>query len=183
MPKPSLVIVLVEDDHHEMLVRRYLRRKGLKPHQMRIERSPSGVGSGEQWVKMRFAKEVIAYRGRRNKAATALITILDADNHAVHERLTQLSSGLSERGMAPVASTEDIVRLVPKRNVETWILCLNEHAVDEETDYKRTRDDWGDLIPGAAETLFRWVGAGDAGIERCIDSLRRGVEELKRLTF
>jgi len=23
-----------------------------------------------------------------------------------------------------------------KRNVETWILCLNVHVVDEETDYK-----------------------------------------------
>ena len=29
---------------------------------------------------------------------------------------------------------EQIARLVPKRNVETWILCLNGQAADEDTD-------------------------------------------------
>jgi len=55
---------------------------------------------------------------------------------------------------------EQIARLVPKRNIETWILCLNGQAVDEDTDYKRRRDDWTELIPEAAETLSKWTHQG-----------------------
>jgi hypothetical protein len=47
---------------------------------------------------------------------------------------------------------EQIAQLVPKPNIETWILCLNGQAVDEDTDYKRRRDDWTELIHEAAET-------------------------------
>jgi hypothetical protein len=52
---------------------------------------------------------------------------------------------------------EQIARLVPKRNIETWTLCLNGQAVDEDTDYKRRRDDWTELIPETAETLSKWT--------------------------
>jgi hypothetical protein len=32
---------------------------------------------------------------------------------------------------------EQIARLVPKPNIETWILCLNGQAVDEDTDLQK----------------------------------------------
>jgi hypothetical protein len=76
---------------------------------------------------------------------------------------------------------EQIARLVPKRNVEAWILCLNGHVVDEEDDYKRKRDDWNDLIPEAAGTLIEWTRQKAALPNHCIDSLRTGVKELNRL--
>jgi hypothetical protein len=52
--------------------------------------------------------------------------------------------------------TEEIARLVPKRNIETWILCLNDVQVNEDADYKRTHDDWTELIRTAAGTLYVW---------------------------
>lgn len=64
MSKPSFVIAIVEDEHHEMLVRRFLKKSGMGPHQVRYERSPLGEGSAERWVRTRFAKEVNAYRDR-----------------------------------------------------------------------------------------------------------------------
>jgi DNA polymerase III psi subunit len=181
MSRPSLVIVVLEDDNHEMLVRRYLKRRGMREHEIRIEISPSGEGSAENWVRKTFAKEVSAYRSRH--AQTKLIVVIDADTGTVQERLRQLDQALKDSGKQVVdADTEQIARLAPKRNVETWILCLNGHAVDEETDYTK-RDDWSKLIPSAAETLFQWTRSTDELPQHCVDSLRSGVRELKHLRF
>jgi len=155
----------------------------MEPHQMTIVPFPSGKGSAEQWVRVRFAKEVSAYRHRHRgrKATTALIVMIDADAHTVDERLAQLDQGLREAGSLPVQKSEPVARLVPKRNVETWILCLNQHRVDEVTDYKDTRCDWNELVPGASETLFQWTRPNAPIPLHCIDSLTKGIVELRRL--
>jgi len=177
-----MVIVLLEDDHQQMLVYRYLKRCGLD-HAMRIKSSPSGGGSAEHWVRQRLVQEVIAYRGRQAKARTALIVVIDADTYTVQERLNQLDQALKDARKQVIAESEQIGRLIPKRNIETWILCLNENAVDEETDYKNTRNAWSDLIPAAAEALFDWTRPNAEPPHHCIDSLRTGVRELRRLEF
>jgi len=97
---------------------------------------------------------------------------------------SQLDQALKNAGKKPVdPANEQIARLIPKRNIETWILCLNEKPVDEETDYKNTRDDWNELIPPAAETLFQWTSSKAEPPNHCVDSLRIGVRELNRLRF
>src|SRR5271166_3621588 len=149
------VIVVLEDDRQKMLVSRYLKKRGMGDREMRIERSPSGGGNAEGWVRKMFAKEVQVYRARQAK--TALIVMIDADTHTVQDRWRQLDQALEDGGKQRVdVEHEQIARLVPKRNVETWILCLNGHAVDEEGDYKKKRDDWNDLIAQATGTLFEW---------------------------
>jgi hypothetical protein len=157
MSKPSLVIVLVEDDHHKMLIYRYLIECGWERHAIRIQQSPSGRVSAESWVRKRFVKETIVYRSRQARALTALIVMIDADTRTVQDRLSQLDQALTDSGQQTVADTERIARLIPKRNVETWILCLNEQAVDEGTDYAGTRSSWNELVPQAAETLCQWT--------------------------
>ena len=178
------VIVVLEDDRHKMLVSRYLKKRGMGDREMRIERSPSGEGNAEGWVRKTFVNEVSNYRRRRAKAKTALIVVIDADNHAVQDRWRQLDGALEDGGKQRVdVEHEQIARLVPKRNVETWILCLNVHVVDEETDYKRTGEDSDNLIPRAAETLSEWTRRIAEPPSHCIDSLRSGVRELNRLRF
>jgi hypothetical protein len=179
MSKPSLVIVLLEDDHHEMLIYRYLINCGLKRYAIRIHRSPSGQGSAESWVLKRFVEETNVYRSRQ--ARTALIVMVDADTRTVQDRLNQLDQALTDSGKQTVVETEQIARLIPKRNVETWILCLNEQAVDEETDYKRTDNNWNELIPTASETLCQWTRSQAEPPNHYVSSLRTGVRELKRL--
>lgn len=181
MSNPSLVIVLVEDDHHRMLVRRYLDECGLKEHEMRIQPSPSGRGSAESWVRKEFVKETKVYRNRQARAQTALIVMIDADTHTVKDRLDQLDQALTASGIQTVTKTERIARLVPKRNVETWILCLNGRAVNEDADYKTRRNKWNELIPPAARTLRQWSTTEPP--DHCVSSLRTGVHELKRLRF
>ena len=184
MNDPSRVIALVEDEHHEMLVRRYLKRCGWNEHEMRMNRSPSGRGSAEGWVRKEFPKEIKAYRRRQASAQTDLIVMIDADAHSVQERLNQLDQALTASAQQAVAEQERIARLVPKRNVETWILCLNNQPdLDENTNYTREGRNWHDLIPPAAETLSRWTKSPDKLPTHCLSSLRIGVRELRRLRF
>ena len=159
MSDPSLAILIVEDDHHERLIRRYLQKRGMKGR-IRVESSPSGTGSAEQWVRKTFVKEVSVCRKRHAK--TALVVVVDADSGTVHGRLKQLDQALQAAGTDPIDSAnEQIARLVPKRNIETWILCLNSKAVDEVADYRKGSH-WGKLIPQAAETLLQWTQSSEA---------------------
>ena len=180
MNKRCLVIVIVEDAPHKMLIYRYLMQRRMGP--IRIELSPSGKGSAENWVRRAFVKEISEYR--RRQAQTKLIVVIDADTGTVENRLRQLDQALKDGGKEPVhPASEQIARLVPRRNIETWILCLNEQEVNEETDYKRTRENWNELIPQAAETLFQWTRSQTEPPNHCVDSLRSGVRELRRLTL
>lgn len=182
MDNPSLVIVLAEDQHHEMLIRRYLRQCGVNKHEIRINRSPSGQGNAEGWVRREFVKEIRAYRVRQARARTSLIVIIDADVHTVEDRLVQLNRALTDLGEEAVRDQDRVARLVPKRNVETWILCLNdEPGLDEDTDYTRERRHWHDMIPPAARMLCQWTQSPAAPPAHCLSSLQIGVHELRRI--
>jgi hypothetical protein len=153
------VIVLVEDRLQQQFFLRYLRRAGIEQHAMRFVSYPAGAGSGEQWVREQFASEVLALSGQ---------TRAPRDDAQAD-------------GIRPDA--EQIARLVPKRNIETWVLCLNNAEVDEETDYKRTRNDWPNLIRPGIETLYSWTRPNAQLPTGCVPSLRLGVAELRRLDF
>ena len=183
MSKPSKVIVLVEDDHQKRLIYKYLIKCGLRRHEIRDELSPSGQGSAESWVRKRFVEETNEYRRRQARAQTGLIVMIDADTRTVQDRLNQLDQALRTSEKPIVDQGEQIARLVPKRNVETWILCLNEQAVEQQTDYKGARNNWNELIPSASETLYQWTRPQAIPPNHCVDSLRTGVQELKRLAF
>ena len=180
MAKPSQIILLLEDKRHEQFIFRYLRKLRIGHHAMRIEKSPPGAGSAEQWVRERFAIEVDACRSRQAK--TKLIVLMDADTYTVQQRHFQLDQALQTAGSPlTLRDAEDVARLVPKRNIETWILCLNNEGVNEETDYKTTHDNWLNLIFNAVDTLYLWTRPNAVLPPSCIESLRIGVTELRRL--
>jgi hypothetical protein len=184
MAGPSLVIVLVEDNRHQQFIRCYLKSVGLNRHAMRFLKSPSGRGSAEQWVRESLPAEVRAFRMRQARVKTHLIVLIDADNKTVQNRFSQLDQALQKKNMPPIDSgTERIARLVPKRNVETWILVLNSFAADEETDYKSAKFSWNKLIPKSAEGLYAWTRPNAKLPTGCVPSLRVGIRELKRLDF
>jgi hypothetical protein len=181
MAKPSQVIVLVEDNRQRQLIFRYLRRIGLEMHAMRFVLPASG--SGEQWVREQFSAEIAFYRIRSARAETKLIAVIDADNLTVQARLMQLDQKLRENGLQLIRVDEQIVRLIPRRNVETWILYLNAVQVDETTDYKSRRNDWTELIRPAAEQLYAWTRPNTQFPDNCLSSLKHGAAELRRLDF
>jgi hypothetical protein len=102
-----------------------------------------------------------------------LIVVIDADTETVGRRVHQLSEAL---GNGARKDGETIVHVIPKRNIETWILQLSGKHVDEETDYGKR--DVDDLIPNAAATFHAWTSQPPAS---CLPSLLAAIEETKRL--
>jgi hypothetical protein len=167
--KASQVIILAEDQRHQRFVRHYLYRLGYQLHHIRLESLPNGRGSGEQWVRDRHTKSVAAYRARH--ARTALIVVIDADNHSVQQRLRQLPGSRSPE--------EAIAVLIPKRHIETWILCLNGENVDEETDYHSRELDH--LIKPGAVTAWDWTRDATTVPSHCVESLLTAFPEFRRI--
>jgi len=111
---------------------------------------------------------------------------IDADTETVlhhHQQLAGCLTGANQNDRTP---KESIVLLVPKRNIETWILCLSGKIVDgsivdETTDYKKASEIERQLRP-AAVTLAEWSRPSARIPEYCVPSLRNGLTELKRIT-
>lgn len=185
MNKPSRVVIIGEDDMHLNFVRRYLYRTGIERHQIFSTRSPFARGAGDQWVRENYTKEVRAYRSRSKKAETALIVVIDADNFEVTERLLRFGRALEENELPPRANNEQIIHFIPKRNIETWLCCLNGEVVDEIEDCKKINKKntaaFVSSITRAAETLFHWSRPNASIPKHCIPSLSIAIVELRRL--
>jgi hypothetical protein len=179
MASASLLVVLCEDERQQRFVRRYLKRLGFLPHEIRARDLPSGAGSGEQWVREHYAEEVGAYRARSTRARTVLVVAIDADANEVTERQSQLHQTLTQRGLAARSNSEAIAHLIPKRNIETWILCLNGNNVDEVTDYRGTPG-IDALISTAASKFFEWTRDNANVSEHCVQSLVTAIPEARR---
>lgn len=131
------LVLLCEDSQHEVFTRRFLRGMGWETRELRVERSPSARGSAEQWVRERFATELKAYRGRRSRATSALVTMIDADAGTVQDRINEMKDTCCTKQIQFRASDEAVAIAVPKRNIETWIHYLNGNPVNEEDEYPR----------------------------------------------
>lgn len=188
MSKPSLVIVLAEDQRQRQFIYRFLKNAGIRSDQIRVLISPSGRGSAEQWVRENYAVQVAKCRARTVHADTGMIVLLDADLQSVSERLAGLDSALISAGQNPIDRNRDsIACLIAKRNIETWIFFLATAGlanprIDEMTDYKQTRNanEWSDLIPTASEKFFAWTRPSAVLPVIIIDSLQRGIDEIPR---
>jgi hypothetical protein len=186
MNSPSLVYVLVEDQRQKQFIYRFLSVAGLNSHQMTIEVSPSGRGSAEGWVRENFPRQVGKCRARNARASTGMFVLIDADAKTVQERLDALDQALVNAGQIPIDRKVDpIARLIPKRNVETWIFFLSLEGiavplVDEVQDYKHNKktEQWSALIPAAATTLYAWTKSSAKLPVNLIDSLRQGIDEI-----
>src|ERR1017187_8002947 len=123
---------------------------------------PHGQGSGEQFVRESYASEVRAIRAQLTRTRACLIAMIDADAGSIEDRRQQFERALRDADELPRSPTEPILNLIPKRNVETWILCLNLALVDEVSNYRHDpRVDAGS-IRRAASTLFSWTRPGFA---------------------
>ncbi|MBI5282701.1 MAG: hypothetical protein HY858_13535 [Candidatus Solibacter usitatus] len=95
------------------------------------------------------------------------------------ERETQLGTSLRDQGVAPRLAHEAVAHLIPKRSIETWVLCLNGQPVDETTDYKQRADN--SQIPDAANAFFAWSRTNATVPAICIPSLRTAIPEIRRI--
>jgi hypothetical protein len=168
------ITILAEDKRHQSFVLRYLKSLGCNMRKVRREPLPNGIGAGEQWVRDRYAESV--YELRRRSENIALIVVIDADTHDVSKRRIQLEEELPR----PREARERIIYFIPKRNIETWILCLDGQIVDETENH---RSDHGieDRIGSAAGVFYSWTGPNAAIPSHCIPSLSAAIPEAQRL--
>jgi len=175
------IVLLVEDVRQENLLRHYLKRNGQENRNIRVRKSPSGRGSGEQFIREHYASEVEAIRSQSARTRACLITMIDADTGLVNDRRHQLERALRESDQPPRESGEPILNLIPKRNVETWILCLNSEQVDEITDYRHDPRVDARSIREAAATLFEWTRPNAEPPNTCVPSLHECLPEFDRI--
>lgn len=171
------MVVLAEDSRHQRFVRRFLGELGYRRDHIRTLPLANGRGSGEQRVRETDAAEVAALRRRNARAATALVVVIDADMLTVARRSDSFAEALVEQNLSARRDDESIAHLIPKRNIETWILCLGGDAVNEESDYK-TRDLTGLVIRDAADEFFR---RSRSSAEPSIPSLDVALVEARRI--
>ena len=80
MSRQVQLVLLCEDQQHEVFVRRFLAAAGWSTRRLRIQMAPPGKGSAEQFVREQFPKELQAYRSNRIRLSLGLIVIRDGDN-------------------------------------------------------------------------------------------------------
>jgi hypothetical protein len=176
----SQVIVLAEDERQQRFVRYYLRKLSYTTHDIRLEPLPAGRGSGEASVRTRYSPAVKAYRARSARAQTSLVVAIDADTGDIAHRAGQLEERLVSEGQSLRTGEERIIHLIPRRNIETWILNLNGNSVDEDTDFRHAPA-VDHLIDSAAKTFFEWTRPNAAIPAFCVPSLRFAIPEIRRL--
>jgi hypothetical protein len=175
------IVLLIEDINQENLLRRYLQRLGHHNRSMRPVRLLSGRGSGEQFVRESYASEVRAIRGQLTRTKACLIVMIDADKGSIEDRRQQLDPALRDADEPPRNQAEPILNLIPKRNVETWILCLISAAVDEVSNYHHDQRVDAQSIKQAAETLFSWTRPNSVLPVICTASLQACQLEFRRV--
>jgi hypothetical protein len=185
MSRPTAVIVLCEDNRTFSFTRSYLKQCGIN-RGVRSVISPRG--SAFTFVVNSFPAQVNAYRLAKARIHTWLIAVVDADTGTVAQRIGEMDRALTQaqerRVRAMRIQGEMIARLVPRRNIETWILALNSNAVNETDDYKgtiKTDEKWSELIPTAAENFYALTKANPDLPASLIDSLHYGINEMRRV--
>ena len=131
------IVLLCEDSQHEAFIRRFLKGMGWNTREIRVEKSPSAIGSAEQWVREKFPVELSVYRQRRQQAASALIAMIDADTKNVQDRINDYEAACNSRQIEFRADGEAVAIVVPKRNIETWIRYLSGRPVNEQDAYPK----------------------------------------------
>lgn len=148
------LVLLCEDRQHEAFLRRFFVAAGWHPRSLRVERSPKGRGSGEQWVRERYPAEVRNLRSAPH-VARGLVVAIDDDTQG--KRDLQLSQALEEAGLPARCPGESVLHAIPARNIETWLHYLFGNDVDEKQEYPRLPAE-GDCGP-AVQALKRMCDA------------------------
>ena len=132
MNRSVRLVLLCEDRQHETFARRFLRHAGWNLRDLRVESSPQGRGSAEQYVRERFPEELQAVRAKHAENV-GLIVMVDGDDHGVAGRKSSLHRACVDRGIPPLDDGDRVLVCVPTWNIETWLAFLQGETVVDET--------------------------------------------------
>lgn len=132
MSRNVRIVLLCEDRQHEAFVTRFLRRDGWTLRDIRVEMSPQGRGSAEQFVRERFPTELQAVRSKGGERVR-LVVMIDGDRQGVAGRRSALEAGCEARGIDAPSEDDNALICVPTWSIETWFAFLGGENVDEST--------------------------------------------------
>lgn len=127
------IVLLCEDKQQEVFVRRFLKPR--TNHPIRVVSAPPGEGSGEQFVREQYPRELRALRAATVNAV--LVVMIDGDATGLTGRKRQLRESCAQFGIPPRRDGDRVVVLIPQRSIETWLAYLDGTTVDETTGYRR----------------------------------------------
>lgn len=138
MSRRANVLILCEDKQQATFARRFLEGMGWIKQRIRVLPFAEGRGSGEQRVREKFPKELLAHRSKLGSVDQVLIVIQDGDEKGVPGRLAALDRACSEAAVRPRQAGERVAILVPTWRIETWLAYLDGQSVDEgKRDYPK----------------------------------------------
>lgn len=150
MPNSVYAVVLCEGLQDWVFCRRALISLGIPGRDIYPVMSPDGKGSGEQFVRESYAKQVEASRARNARRRAALVVHTDADARTVVNRAASLATALAQASQPPRGPDEAIALLIPRRNIETWIhFYLSGPPIDEENAYPKFEGREAECWPAA----------------------------------
>lgn len=170
------IILLCEDKQTDSFVRRFLKQRNFRDHEINTLEIPDGRQSGEQWVRERYPQEL---RMVRQKQGTFLIVVTDADNNSIEERHEQLMSECERQNIPRRNDNDRVIHVIPRRNIETWFAYLGGSKVDEQTRYpKLNRESECDKY---ARELYRMCNTEQKLREPAPPSLQKACDEYRKL--
>ena len=201
------VVVLCEDLQTVRFVRRFLKLRMFRPHQIHIRlpkldelrrrprfrnhrihtrlpevsmgdvERPLMGGAGEQWVRTQYPNELKEIRDKKN---VYLIVVIDADDGTIDKRHKDLEKACKARNILPRNNSDrNVLHIIPRRNIETWLAYLDGKNIDETTDYKQNCKK---LCPeNCARHLYDMCYVRQRLRKPVPDSLLRAREEYRKL--
>ena len=170
------ITLLCEDSQTDAFVRRFLKRRKFRGREIRTLPLPAGRQSGEQWVRERYPTELRAIRGRQG---VYLIVVTDADTRSTADRRAQLDAACDEKETPRRDDDDPVLVIVPRRNIETWLVYLGGATVDEDTTYRKLKRE-SDCV-AHAKNLYRMCHEAQRLDEGAPPSLQEACEEYGRL--
>lgn len=170
------IVLLCEDSQTDSFVRRFLGHRNFRSRD--IDTLPLPGGSGEQWVRQNYPRQLKAVRARKK---AILIVIIDADNHTTAIRRSQLDEECEKRSIPTTGQSDPVMVIVPRRNIETWFAYLKGEAnVDETRRYKKF-DHKSDCHP-LADELHRTCHEKQQLDPSAPESLKEACQEYPKLS-
>lgn len=178
MTRRAFAKVLCEGLQDALFARRVLLRLGIGERDLRIEYSPRGRGSGEQYVREHYPEDLEAHRVRQAKRRAVLVVLTDADTRSVAATLDHLAEAVANQNLAPRCASDAVAILIPRRNIETWLTALEGAPVDETTAYPK-RSGRESQCQSAVDRFIALLAAATDAVQP--PSLAQGLRELQPL--
>lgn len=156
--------VLAEDNSLVSFCLKIVMKLGIQTNRKKIFVEPvPRKDAGFTWVHRKYPQLIKRHRARATSTSVAFVVGIDSDKKTFAERASEFDKKLEVQGMPKRQDDEQIVLVIPKRNIETWVKYFtgpvdDRKNVDEDTDYKKVfkKPDFETTAKGFVEEFRQW---------------------------